>query len=248
MTSHPSWDRIAPAYARLFPARPPQVGFLAGLAGGPPARILDLACGTGEQAAALAARGYDVTGVDLDPSMRAEALRRHGSGPNPAFLAGDLRAVGALPGVAGPFALVYSVGNSLALLADDAELSQVLAAMRALASPGGAVAAQFVNFDRVGREGTAEGRWTMPTLRSADGDEPAELERSYDLAEWPAAVRFRTRLRVGGETHERETRALALTRARLEAASPAGARLEWFGDWDRRPWSDETPATILVIR
>ena len=29
MASTTPWDRIAPAYARLFPARPAQVGFLA---------------------------------------------------------------------------------------------------------------------------------------------------------------------------------------------------------------------------
>lgn len=42
----------------------------------PPAPVLDLCCGTGRQAALLHARGLRVSGVDLSPSMLAEARRR----------------------------------------------------------------------------------------------------------------------------------------------------------------------------
>lgn len=41
-----------------------------------PARILDAGCGTGRVAAELSARGYRVTGVDIDADMLAEARRR----------------------------------------------------------------------------------------------------------------------------------------------------------------------------
>jgi SAM-dependent methyltransferase len=39
----------------------------------PPARILDAGCGTGRVAVRLAELGYDVVGVDVDPSMLDEA-------------------------------------------------------------------------------------------------------------------------------------------------------------------------------
>jgi len=42
----------------------------------PPARLLDLACGTGEHAFFLEADGYAVTGVDSSPSMLACARRK----------------------------------------------------------------------------------------------------------------------------------------------------------------------------
>jgi SAM-dependent methyltransferase len=42
----------------------------------PGARILDVACGTGRHAGALARRGYRVVGIDLSPAMLDEARRR----------------------------------------------------------------------------------------------------------------------------------------------------------------------------
>ena len=59
---------------------------------------------------------------------------------------------------------------------------------------------------------------------------------------------FRTQLRVGAESHAGETVLLTLTRARLEAALPRGAQAQWYGDYDRREWTAEAPATILVLR
>jgi SAM-dependent methyltransferase len=55
--------------------------------------ILDLGCGTGGHAYPLAARGYQVTGVDRAPGMLAEAERKRGPGdrgPSPIFLLGDI--------------------------------------------------------------------------------------------------------------------------------------------------------------
>ncbi len=66
-----------------------------------PARILDIACGTGEQARMLAGDGFAVTGVDLSPAMLAQA-RRKGAGAGAYFL-GDARH---LPFAAGSFDLV----------------------------------------------------------------------------------------------------------------------------------------------
>jgi SAM-dependent methyltransferase len=45
-----------------------------------PASVLDAGCGTGRVAIELAERGFDVVGVDLDPSMVAAAQRRRPEG------------------------------------------------------------------------------------------------------------------------------------------------------------------------
>ncbi|MBO3739315.1 class I SAM-dependent methyltransferase [Actinoplanes flavus] len=51
------------------------------------ARILDAGCGTGRVGGHLAASGHDVTGVDLDPELIAEARAQH---PGPHWQVGDL--------------------------------------------------------------------------------------------------------------------------------------------------------------
>jgi len=58
----------------------------------PHARILDLACGEGRYARALAARGHRVTAVDLSPELLDEARRRSPMLPgSPTFLRCDMR-------------------------------------------------------------------------------------------------------------------------------------------------------------
>jgi SAM-dependent methyltransferase len=50
-------------------------------------RILDAGCGTGRVGGHLAAAGHDVTGVDLDPELIAEARDQH---PGSSWQVGDL--------------------------------------------------------------------------------------------------------------------------------------------------------------
>jgi SAM-dependent methyltransferase len=55
------------------------------------ARILDVPCGYGRHASALARRGFRVVGVDLSRAMIAEARRRFAEGPRLVFLQRDMR-------------------------------------------------------------------------------------------------------------------------------------------------------------
>lgn len=54
----------------------------------PPARLLDLGCGTGWTSALFARCGYEVLGIDLSPRAIELASSAHGSG-NPRFVVGD---------------------------------------------------------------------------------------------------------------------------------------------------------------
>jgi SAM-dependent methyltransferase len=59
-------------------------------------RLLDLGCGTGSHAIALATRGYDVTGIDRSPMMLARARKKAGAagiGSKVGFYEGDVRSV-----------------------------------------------------------------------------------------------------------------------------------------------------------
>lgn len=69
-------DFVEAVFARYLPARP--------------SLVLDLACGTGSMTHELAARGYDMIGVDLSPEMLSMAMSRAGE-VCPLFLCQDMR-------------------------------------------------------------------------------------------------------------------------------------------------------------
>lgn len=93
-------------------------------------RILDAGCGTGRVAAALAARGHDVLGVDVDPSLVAAGLRQY---PGLPLVELDLLA---LSPALGTFDLIVSAGNVMVYLTPGTERA-VIAGMASVLAPGG---------------------------------------------------------------------------------------------------------------
>src|SRR5581483_387059 len=82
-----------PRLARLYDAfgrGRRDLPFYLALAGATPLRVLDLCCGTGELATALAARGHRVTAVDAAAPMLALARIRPG-GDRVAWVEADTR-------------------------------------------------------------------------------------------------------------------------------------------------------------
>jgi SAM-dependent methyltransferase len=86
------WERVSAHYEQAFGSLTPQTaGPLLDAAGvSPGRRVLDVATGPGPIAAAAAARGADVIGLDFSAAMIAEARRRH---PAIAFREGDAEAL-----------------------------------------------------------------------------------------------------------------------------------------------------------
>jgi SAM-dependent methyltransferase len=99
----------------------------------PPARLLDFPCGLGRHALALAARGYQVTGLDLSPeavssaraAATAQSLTLH-------LERGDMRAP--VPG--GPYDGACCLGNSFGYL-EHTETERFVRNVHAAVRPGG---------------------------------------------------------------------------------------------------------------
>lgn len=100
-----------------------------------PARVLDAGCGTGRIAIELAARGFDVVGVDLDPVMLDAARLK---APQLEWIHGDLAELR----LRRVFDAAVLAGNVMLFVGPGTE-AQVLARISAHVVPGGLVVAGF---------------------------------------------------------------------------------------------------------
>lgn len=254
------YSAVSRHYHRLFPARQPQLQFLAGLAGPPPARVVDVASGTGEYVAALHALGYDAHGIEIDFHMLRAAHSRH-PGLVRRLIHGDMLEL--MDEVRGPCALAFCIGNSMPHLSGLAEAREAIRQMWDLTAPEGRVALQVVNFDRVlqsaqpagGDEG--EQLFALPSLSAADeAGAVVELDRCYRIPrrresdaadDAPLFLKFESELRSGSEAHQSTLELLVLTRERLAACLPPNATVQWHGDFTGRDWQDDSPASVCVL-
>jgi SAM-dependent methyltransferase len=142
----------------------------------PPARILDLGCGTGSLSVLLAELGHTVLGVDFSPRMLEHAAAKAGRhGVQVAFLEGDAGD----PPVDGPFDVVLSRHVLWAL----PDVPAVLSRWTPLLGPGGRLV-------------LVEGRWhtgdgwraddLMPLVEAVTGG--AELRYLPDPALWGGPI------------------------------------------------------------
>ena len=130
---------------------------------GPGASVLDAGCGTGRVAVELARRGYDVVGVDSDPSMLAVARGHAGPRWRDVDLAGlDLP---------DRFDLVVAAGNVVVFLAPGSE-PRVVARLAAHLNPGGLLVSGW-RTDRLDVE-------RYDTWARAAGLDPVVRHRSWD--------------------------------------------------------------------
>jgi 2-polyprenyl-3-methyl-5-hydroxy-6-metoxy-1,4-benzoquinol methylase len=140
-----SFDTLAIAYdnsidwdARLGRELPFLVNCLANVEG---SRILDLACGSGRHAIALATRGADVVGIDSSKTMIETAQK----------LAADeeVQIEFEVADMLNLRQIVIDVGNSLALVPTLNDLKQVVEDVVSVLRPGGTFVSQTLNFEEI---------------------------------------------------------------------------------------------------
>lgn len=147
-------ERALPVVERLLAARVK-----------PGSRILDLCCGAGHIATALAKRGYAVTGVDVSARMLQHARR---AAPQVNFIHADARSFT----LQHMFAAVISTFNSFAHFRTN-ELSTVFRKVRAALRPG-----SIFLFDLTMEEGY-RAHW-RGSFSSATDDHACVVRPTYD--------------------------------------------------------------------
>ncbi len=214
-------------------------------------RILDVACGTGMHAVALAERGYEVTGTDLSAGMveqaRSNAAR---AGVGARFEAAGFGAVAStLDGAA--FDAVLCLGNSLPHVLTAAALAATLSDLAACLRPGGLLLIQNRNFDGVlaRRE-----RWMDPqSYREGVGE--WLFIRFYDFEpDGTLTFNLMTLNRQGANRISPWTQQVASTRIRpwrsdelTRALKATGFRdLVCYGDMRRAPFDPASSPNSVV--
>ncbi len=134
------YGEAAGLYGEIFPPREEVIRFLLERLGPGKGPWLDVGCGPGLQAGALASRGIEVTGVDADRAMIEEARRRF---PRVTFLCLDMRRIGE---AGSGFRGGYCLGNVLPHLSPG-EIPPFLEALGKVMEPGARWAVQTVNWD-----------------------------------------------------------------------------------------------------
>jgi SAM-dependent methyltransferase len=151
------WEpRLRKELPFLLDSLPPaQAGLLPELSG-----ILDVGCGTGAHAIALAAAGYHVTGLDLSQAMLEQARSAEERSRQEGRLSGDGSLRWAAGDITDPAAMrdrwfraVLALGNALLSLGEEGRVLQGLQSMVRLVAPGGILILQYLNAEKIRRQG-----------------------------------------------------------------------------------------------
>jgi glycine/sarcosine N-methyltransferase len=139
-------------------------------------KVLDVACGTGAHAIALAGDGYEVVGSDLSSGMIARA-RQIASDQNAKvrFVVAGFEQTREVVGEG--FDAILCLGNSLPHVLTAAALQEALVDWVQCLRPGGILLIQSRNFDNVVRR---EDRWMEPQSHR-DGPQEWVFLRFYDF-------------------------------------------------------------------
>jgi len=208
-------------------------------------RVLDAACGTGGHAAAFAAWGFEVVGMDASPVMIARAQAKV---PTVRFVVAPFGQMAQrLPE---PMDVVMCLGNSLPHLIEPEALAAALTDMRRCLREGGLLVLHNLNYDLRW--------WRRPRFFDAQGGMVDGRERLvWRLADYhddTGLITFHTALfskdPTGGWSVEViSTPQRPLFAAALESALAAAAFSveEMFGNLQGAPFSREESPDLVVV-
>ncbi len=216
--------------------------------------LLELGCGSGRVAIALADRGFDVTGLDTSGEMLATAARRRASlAPEVAgrlhFMRADMRSFE----LDREFDLVFAAFNSYLLLPDASARAACLRSSVCHLRPGGALAVDVFAADTLDRQPDHEHVEFLETAPDDGRRITRERFYSYD----PGSGRGRSTLiyRLYADDGSVEERRLGYSLALIGRDdlvadfTAQGLTVEGiFGTYRRDEWSSGSPNLIVIGR
>ncbi len=183
------YEQIAPYYDLIFPAGREQLEFIKKAAGGPPKKLLDVACGAGTYAVELAREGYEVWATDLDEEMIRQTEIRAAAG-KVAVKAEALDMLKLNELSADQFDCLFCIGNSIVHLGSKDAILDALRKMKGKLCENGSLLLQIINFDRI----LSKGITSLPSILNPEAG--MEFHRNYSYDAPTGLIHFNTVLRV----------------------------------------------------
>jgi len=221
------------------------------LRGAPSKRILDLGSGTGEHARFLAAKGFDVTGVDSSPAMLEKS--RAAEEARVQFLSGDMREIASV--VEGQFGAALCVGNVLPHLTGEDDLARLATGLRRVLLPDAPFLLQIINYDRI----EAKKERALPVTFLPDPDDKdatiiflrtMELQPDGRVIFMPTTLRQRADREPPIElVTTRRVEIRGWRRSQIESAFRASglASIEVFGSYQKAPFDPAESRDLILI-
>ncbi len=208
-------------------------------------RVLDVGCATGGHVLRFAEMGLEAVGADPSAEMIRLAEERSAGRPGVRFVQagfGDLR-----DRVGDGFDVVTCLGNTLPHVLTREGLDTALRDIAAVLSPGGTLAIQQLNYDRILRER----RRFLGVSSGVRGGVEHLFFRFYDFDGEQLTFNVVTFKKEGGKwgLQAGSTPLRAITRAELtEALSEAGLTgARWLGSYDGEPFDPESSGDLVVV-
>ncbi len=199
---------LAQLYDVAVPDWPGEIAFYGHLAAathGHPARILELACGTGRIAHRLAEQGHRITGIDLSEEMLCQAREKTTSGNQVRWLCADMRSFQ----LSETFDLILVPAYSFQLLLSEADQLTCLGRMAEHLAPSGRAVLHLESY-------ATDWLDSLPTDGASD----------FEVAGEAVHPNSAQRIRVAYAWSYASCRAVVTVHIRYETLSPSGDAVE----------------------
>ena len=201
-------------------------------------RILDLGCGAGRHAAAMASHGNRVIGMDLSSNSIASARSMHADLHDRLdFREGDMRNIDSYFD-SNSFEVVTMLFTSFGYFESDEEHSKTLQSVRRVLSANGTFILDFLNLDHVNQN-------LIPSERIEKGDVLFDINRRIAGGWIQKSIEFKD---ANGVQHHHVERVKAFSPEDLtEMLTLAGFDvIEKFGNYQLLPLAKSSPRCIIV--
>jgi len=231
------YTEIAKYYDYIFPTGKAQLGLIKELAGEPPMKILDIACGSGGYSKQLSDLGYEITAVDLDPSMIRRLKEKDEKLDARVLNMLDLDILN------DTYDLLFCIGNSLVHLNNNEEILEFFRKCRQRLKPGRNLLIQIVNYDRI----LAKDITSLPLITNEEVG--LTFERYYEYLPERHKICFKTVLKVDGLSLENSVLLHPLKSVELiELLRQAGfITIETYGSFEKNVFDPLNSFSLIVV-